>query len=418
MRRRSLRLRLARNFAGFGALLSLALLVVLYFSVHDLGQHLMYETLLAEMQDYQSRLAHDPNAMLPSTLTLSGYVVGGRLNSAAPPPLARLPPGRQALELNGTPYLALVGDYAGQRLVFLYNRSLQQEREHHFLYSLLAGMAIMTVLSAIGGYWLASRVVAPVTDLATRVAAMEPPGSSAPPPAASHDEIDELAHTLDRCFTRIRECAERERSFTADVSHELRTPLAIIRGAVEVLEGDANLNSGQRQRLARIERASHDMADLTNALLHLARGENQSSAEPPPCSIAEVARESVEKHQTLYRDAPIDITLALDEDIQLPVDKTLASVVVDNLIDNAIRHSHSGRIDVRLADRFLAVSDCGKGIAQAELDRVFLRHYRGSASNGAGIGLSLVKRICDLSGWRIEIDSQPGQGTTARLLFA
>lgn len=417
MRRRSLRLKVTRNFASFGAVLGLALSVGLYFYVHDMSQHLMYETLLAEMQDYQSRLAYDPNARLPSTLTLSGHIVGGKLNSAAPLPLVRLPPGRQALELNGTPYLALVGDYAGQRLVFLYNRSLQQEREHHFLYFLLAGMAIMTVLSAIAGYWLVSRVVAPVTELATRVAAMEPPGPSAPP-AASKDEIDELAHTFDRCFTRIRECAERERSFTADVSHELRTPLAIIRGAVEVLESDANLNNDQRQRLARIERASHDMTDLTNALLHLARGESQNNAEPPHCSIAEVTRESVEKHQILYRDAAIDITLALDEDIQQPVERTLASVVVDNLIDNAIRHSHSGRIDVRLADRCLAVSDCGKGIAQAELDRIFLRHYRGSASNGAGIGLSLVKRICDLSGWRIEIDSQPGRGTTARLLFA
>jgi hypothetical protein len=69
MRRRSLRIRVALNFAWFGALVSLMLSVGIYFAVHDLGQRLMYETLRAEMQDYQIRLARNPTAMLPATLT-------------------------------------------------------------------------------------------------------------------------------------------------------------------------------------------------------------------------------------------------------------------------------------------------------------------------------------------------------------
>jgi hypothetical protein len=75
MRRRSLRIRVALNFAWFGALVSLMLSVGIYFAVHDLGQRLMYETLRAEMQDYQIRLARNPTAMLPATLTLSGYAL-------------------------------------------------------------------------------------------------------------------------------------------------------------------------------------------------------------------------------------------------------------------------------------------------------------------------------------------------------
>ncbi|NTV94637.1 MAG: HAMP domain-containing histidine kinase [Thiobacillus sp.] len=420
MRRRSLRLRVAVDFAWFGALVSLVLSAGIYLSVHDLGQRLMVETLQAETQDYLARLEHNPQAMLPATLTLSGYAVDAiDPEHAAPPALAGLAPGNHAVEMNGISFLARVVDHQGRRYVFLFNETLQLERERHFLYYLLAGMAIMTGLSALGGLWLARRVIAPVTDLAARVAALEPSGPCQPaPPDPDHDEIDELSHTFDRCLGRIRACAERERAFTADVSHELRTPLAIIRGAVEVLEGDAALNSGQRQRIARIERASHDMADLTNALLHLAREDNGPAGGPEPCSIAQVVRDSVDKHLALVEGGRIEIDLALDHDLRLPVERTLASVVVDNLIDNAIRHAETGHVRVSLADRRLTVSDTGKGIAESELDRVFRRHYRGIDSDGAGIGLSLVKRICELHGWRIEIDSRTGAGTTVALHFS
>lgn len=419
MRRRSLRLRVALNFAWFGALVSLLLSIGIYFSVHDLGQRLMYETLHAEMQDYLLRRDMNPKAMLPATLTLGGYALDApRPEAAAPAALIGLAPGKHAVELNGTAYLVLVGDHDGHRYAFLFNETLHQQREHHFFYYLLVGVMIMTALSGMGGLWLARRVVAPVTDLAERVASLDPT-ISAPPalPTPSRDEIDDLANAFNRYQTRIRECVERERAFTADVSHELRTPLAIIRGAVEILEDDAELNSGQRQRIARIERASHDMTDLTTALLHLARAGSRPDSEPDHCSIAEVVRESVDKHRALCEAQPVEIELELDRDFTLPVEKILASVVVDNLIDNAIRHAGSSQVRVRLEEHRLVVSDTGKGIAEDDIDRVFHRHYKGSASHGAGIGLSLVKRICELRGWRIAIDSKAGSGTTAVLFF-
>ncbi|NWG87264.1 MAG: HAMP domain-containing histidine kinase [Hydrogenophilaceae bacterium] len=420
MRRRSLRIRVAINFAWFGAAISTILSAGIYLAVHDQGQRLMDETLHAETQDYLFRLTHNPEAMLPATLTLSGYAVGAADPAhAAPPALADLTPGNHAVELNGTPYLAQVVDSKGRRYIFLFNQTLQLERERHFLYYLLAGMAIMTGLSALGGLLLARRVVAPVTDLAARVAAMEPHDPSLPAgPDPNRDEVDELAHTFDRCLTRIRDCVEREHAFTADVSHELRTPLAIIRGAVEVLEGDAGLSSGQRQRIARIERASHEMADLTGILLQLAREDGRPANEPKPCSIAQVVRESVDKRLSLAEGSQVEIRLELGHDVMLPVERTLAAVVVDNLLDNAIRHAESGLIVIRLEPDRLVVSDSGKGIPPDELEQVFQRYHRGVASNGAGIGLSLVKRICDLRGWRIEIASEAGSGTTVALIFA
>ena len=419
MRRHSFRFRVAFNFAWFGALVSLLLSVGVYFFAHDSGQRLMDETLWAEMQDYLARLEHNPHALLPATLTLSGHVLDASRNGATvPPSLRQLAPGRHDIDIGGQPHRVLVAERNAKRYIFLFNEALQHQRELHFLYYLGAGAVTMTLLSALGGFWLARRVVAPVTELAAKVSAAEP--ASMPPvsPADSNlDEVGELALTFERYVTRIHNCMERERAFTANVSHELRTPLAIIRGAVEVLGDDTDLNSKQRQRIARIERASHDMTDLTSALLHLAREESDQLTKNVDCNMAEIVRESVEKNRTLAQDRPLEISLDVPEDVRLPVARILAVVLVDNLVGNAFHHTDSGRVHVQLKPDRLVISDTGTGITEADLGHIFQRHYRGAASTGAGIGLSLVKRICDLHDWEIHIESTPGRGTTVSLIF-
>ncbi len=299
-------------------------------------------------------------------------------------------------------------------IYFAVGESARLARDEYFLYGLGAAVLLLTWLIARSGIWLARRAVAPVVDLAARIAASEP-GQSAK--ALSLDDIGELAQVLERYLERIRGCAERERAFASDVSHELRTPLAVIRGAVEVLEDDAGLNESQRNRLARIDRASFDMTELTSALLRMSREENGLTPPPDNCSFASVVRESVEKYRSLDGAIAIDIDLNIVDAPLLPVEKGLATVVVDNLIGNAILHAQSSQVHVCLERSRLVISDSGKGIAKADMERIFQRHYRGPDSQGSGIGLSLVKRICDLHGWEIVIDSTPGLGTAAQLFF-
>ncbi|MDD5389841.1 MAG: HAMP domain-containing sensor histidine kinase [Gallionellaceae bacterium] len=421
MRRRSFRFRVALHFAGFGALLSLLLCVGVYVFAHDLGQRLMDETLQAEMQDYLARLERNPKAPLPFTLTLGGYVLdGGDGDAAVPPVLHTLASGKHDIIMDGLLYRAMASERHGKRYVFLFNESLQQQREQTFVLFLAVGALVMTLLAALGGFWLARRVVAPVTALAARVGAASPLGEVASESAdSSLDEVEELALVFDRTLAGIQSCMARERDFTSNVSHELRTPLAIIRGAVEVLEEDAALNPGQRQRLARIERASRDMADLTGALLHLARKESTLTGENESCDVADVVRESIEKYRALNRDRPLDITMDIPQNFSLSVARILAVVVVDNLVSNAFQHagSSAARIDMRLEPDRLVIRDTGSGIAASDLREVFQRHYRGTNSTGSGIGLSLVKRVCDLNGWETRIESASGQGTTVSLLF-
>lgn len=415
----SLRFRVAFAFAWFGALVSLLLAIGLYFSADDLGKRLMDETLRAEMEDYLARRARNPHSLPPNTLMLRGYVIEpGERQTDLPPELVQLPLGQYELQVDNTPYRVAVTERAGARYIMLFNQAPQMQREGRFVFYLGGGILIMTLLSAAGGYWLAGRVVAPVSRLAREMRDATPEGQS--PALSGHfseDELGEMARAFDSYIERLRAFIDRERAFTADVSHELRTPLAVIQGATEVLEGDNALDERQKRRIHRIERASRDMTELTGALLLLAREETAGAQPDEQCPVKEVLLDCVEKHRHLIegRDAALELDIAAQP--LLPAERTLLSIVISNLIRNAFSYTETGKVAIRLLSDRLVVSDTGIGIKADELARVFQRYYKGSASKGSGIGLSLVKRICDRYGWEVLIESREHEGTTAQLIF-
>jgi signal transduction histidine kinase len=419
-RRRSLRLRVAMAFAGLGAALSLLLSLGIWFATLDVSQRLMDQTLTAELEDYMARRARNPNSLPPAAASLRGYSMAlGSAGADLPPALRTLPVGQHEIELDGIPYRAAVAEKDGSRYVILFDEVRQKRRQQRFLAYLIGGATLMTLLAAIGGLWLAGRVIAPVTELARAVAGADP---ESPPrlariaaAAAPGDEIDELAQAFDRYLVRLAAFVERERSFAADASHELRTPLAVIRGAAEVLAEDPGLDAAQHERVARIERAAEEMAQLIAALLLLAREEGTPQDES--CDATRIATACIERYRTLAASRGTTLKLAAPSTVELRVPPALFAIVIANLVHNAVAHTRDGEIAVALDPASLTVRDSGSGIGDEALARVFERHYRGPDSAGAGIGLFLVKRVCERLGWRVRLQSDLEKGTTVRLDF-
>lgn len=419
-RRRSLRLRVAIAFAGLGAALSLLFSLGIWFAAHDVSRRLMDQTLKAELEDYMARRERNPNSLPPSTASLRGYLVApGGAATDLPPQLRTLSVGQHEIELDGIPWRAAVAERNGSRYVILFDELRQKRREQRFLGYLVGAAILVTLLATLGGMWLAGRVIAPVTELARAVADAEPESpprlpsiATAPSPG---DEIDELARAFDRYLTRLAAFIERERSFAANASHELRTPLAVIRGAAEVLAEDSTLGQAQRERVARIERAGEEMAELIAALLLLAREETAVAEES--CSASRIATDCVERYRPLAGSRGTRLQLDAAPGIELKVPQALFAIVVANLVHNAVAHTRNGRISVSLDARTLTVQDSGSGIDAEALAHVFERHYRGPESDGAGIGLFLVKHICDRLGWQISLHSDASAGTTVELRF-
>jgi signal transduction histidine kinase len=419
-RRPSLRLRVALAFAGMGAALSLLLTMGIWFAAHDVSQRLMDQTLKAELEDYMARRARNPNSLPPATASLRGYLakIGGD-GEDLPPAVRTLPPGQHEIELDGIPYRVAVAEADGNRYVILFDEVRQKRREQRFLGYLVAGALLMTLLAAVGGLWLAGRVIAPVTELARAVggaAADRPPrlartGGSTEP----GDEIDDLAHTFDRYVQRLADFVERERAFSADASHELRTPLAVIRGAAEVLAEDPGLSPAQRERVARIERATDEMGELIAALLLLAREDRTPDGET--CDARHIALNCIERYRPFAASRGTVLSFVAPPVVDLKAPPALFAITLANLVHNALAHTRNGEVSVQLDPSSLTVRDSGSGIRDEALARVFERHYRGPESAGAGIGLSLVKRICDRLGWQIELRNEATNGTRASLRF-
>jgi signal transduction histidine kinase len=415
----SLRFRVALVFAVFGALLSILLSVDLYVTAQQLGHRLMDEALRAQLEDSVERHATDSIFIPPNTVSIKGFFHSPSGPSHFDPPaeISKLPPGSHNVTVGETDYRVLIADRNGARYFMLFDTEKQHQHEAQFYYFLIYFAVFMTLTSAGGGFWLAARIITPVTRLARQVGQAEP-GDTAllVDKLARKDEVGELARAFERYSRRMQEFVARENYFTADVSHELRTPLAIVQGTVEVLEHDKMLSDKQRERVERIKRAAQDMIDLSSALLLLGR-EYRPAADVPPCYVSDVVDDCVDKHGHLIKNRPIRLELELIDEPYLFVERPLLEVVIGNLLRNAFFNTQAGVVTLRLEAQRLVIKDTGFGMSEEVLARIFERHFKGATSTGAGVGMSLVKRICDRYGWQIAIESQPGKGTTVAVAF-
>ncbi len=418
LRNISLRFRVATFFAGFGALLSVLLSGAIYVTALELGHRLMDETLRAELEDSVARHSRNPSFVPPNTVSIKGYVLSDiETGQNIPDSIKSLPIGIHSVLVKEIDYRVLVADRNGSRYFMLFDTDKQHKREAKFFRFLSVFAFLMTIVSAGGGFWLAISIISPVTRLARQVTQAEPDDVNLSLTRLTrNDEVGELARAFDRYLRRLREFTQRESYFTADVSHELRTPLAIILGTVEVLEQDPTLSIKQKERMFRIKRAVQDMIEMTNALLLMSR-EHIPSADEQSCRIGEVLRSSIEKHLHLIGDRAIRMDIELAAEPNLQVERALLEVVIGNLIRNALFNTNTGSVLLRLEADRLIVRDSGIGMRPVELEHALDRFYKGPSSAGAGVGLSLVKRICDRYGWQISLVSQEGHGTTAEIIF-
>ena len=414
----SFRFRLALIFAAFGAVVSFLLSLGLSFTAHNLGERLIDETLRAEIEDYISRRSRNPNSLPPATISIRGFVfLPGQSKADIPEILHDLVPGKYQLTINNISYRVAVVDKGKEHFVMMFNEMRQRQREKTFLIYLVAGALIMTLISAWTGWWLAGRVVAPINELGRRVSEATPEGKTLSiAKGFANDELGRLAIVFEGYLKRMRAFIDRERTFTSDVSHELRTPLAIVSGVVELMEEDTQLLDKQKERVSRIRRATQNMIAMTSALLLMAR---EATADEPviqKCEVCDILNHVIDMHRHLLSERT---TIILDCQCHphIEAERTLLEIVVANLVRNAFTYTPTGSVTITVEEHFLTVTDTGSGIHSEEIGKVFQRHFKGSGSTGSGIGLSLVKRICDRYGWETIIESTEGKGTSAQLIY-
>lgn len=289
--------------------------------------------------------------------------------------------------------------------------------QEQFNRAIYGSVVVFTLLSLLVGWWAASRVMSPVTELANRL--KRSGRSSEPVELAAHfpnDEVGQLAGALDDYAARLTEVVQRDREFNADVSHELRTPLAVIRGATELLLSRPGLDDRMEARLRRIQRAEQQCTDLISALLLLSRNERGHGVS----DVGKVAEQLLEMHRAQLGGKPLELRMEGEGGLVVDAPEAAVAVALGNLIGNAVKYTHEGDVIVRMHPDAVEVIDSGPGLTAEEAARLFERGYRGTHaehSQGAGIGLSIVRRLCALYEWDVRVVPGQVQGVIATLRF-
>jgi signal transduction histidine kinase len=300
-------------------------------------------------------------------------------------------------------------------LAYEMTQSIRGERQ--FNNALVGMVVVFTLLSLLVGWWAASRVMSPVSELAERLRLSG--RSSEPEALADHfpdDEVGQLASALDDYAARLTEVVQRDREFNADVSHELRTPLAVIKGAVELLLSRPDLDDKSRTRLQRIQRAERQCTDLISALLLLSRNERGHGS----ADVGRVAEQLLQMHRAQLGGKALELRMEGEHGLVVDAPEAAVAVALGNLIGNAVKYTPQGEVVVRLSPSAVQVVDSGPGLSSEEAARVFERGFRGTHaahSQGGGIGLSIVRRLCDLYGWNVRVVPGDDRGVVATLTF-
>ena len=156
------------------------------------------------------------------------------------------------------------------------------------------------------------------------------------------------------------------------------------------------------------------MSEVTHALLELAR-EQQQDKLTASCEVEKLLHEVVDTHRHLLETNNVTVDITVHSTPVLSVECALLRIVVGNLIRNAFSYTTEGCVRITLDSYSISVSDTGVGIPTQQLEEVFKPFY--STQGGEGIGLSLVRRICQHYGWEIKVSSRVGKGTRFRLNF-
>ena len=302
--------------------------------------------------------------------------------------------------------------------MFFHGREFFEENTWlHPLQILMISLALLLIPGIIIGYLTSRMLFAPVVSLMERIRGLNPENIPARfSPKHADNEIGMLTRSIEAAMNRINAFIQREKQFTRDASHELRTPLTIVKGAVEIMEQQPELETNPllSKPLKRISNSVRDMETTIETFLWLAREEYGSEEI---ARVKPAVQKAIKNNRYLIENKDIELQVNVIHDKVVTVKEELLYIAVVNLIRNAFQFTSRGAITITIDKTHISVRDTGLGIETNQLDSVTLSHIKGEESQGFGLGLSIVSRLCKRFGWELEIESQVGQGTCVRILW-
>lgn len=416
---RSLRYRVAVALATFSIFTVGTLCIILYFASDNIEEDHVEQVIEMEMDHLVLRYQKHSDFISQVGSHLKTYVIHDIDDELQIPAYLRgLNAGYHRIYYGTEDFHVLVRVIDEVKFLVAYRIALHQQRLSKLRLLILLSWIVVVAIAFVVGYLLAKMLVKQVTDLAEQVNLLAPGnvqvGLLTQP--GMDEEVAQLARALDDYQNRIKRMLQREQEFTANISHELRTPITTILTSCELLVAAADIPIKSYHRIKMIEAAATRMGEQIQALLFLAR--EQALGVIETVAVAECVYDAADPLMAEIFRKKLTFEVLIAPDVVLMVNRQALHTVLMNLTRNAVQYTQRGYIRVGFNNQRLSISDSGIGIEPAYLPLLYERFFRGSTQGqGLGIGLAIVKRICDHYGWLIEVNSTPGQGTTFHIVF-
>jgi len=289
-------------------------------------------------------------------------------------------------------------------------------------------LPVAVVLSLSIGYFIAGRVLAPISAITRKAEEIGAENlSERLPVGEDQDEFNRLAVVFNQTFGRIEESFIRLKRFTADASHELRTPLAAIRSIGETALHTPEDTPGCREAVGSILEEADRLRQMVNSLLLLSRGDaGEVKLHRETSDLAVITGEVIELLKVLAEEKQQIMEFVSSGNVVATIDQTSVRQAITNLLDNAIKFSPAGsRIQIAVTDNqkggvCISIQDSGEGIPEEHLPLVFDRFYRvdkgrSREHGGAGLGLAIAQWAVAINRGRIDVISQRGKGSCFKI---
>ena len=333
--------------------------------------------------------------------------------------------GFASVEHDGQPWRSLILESAdgAKRIQVAQSITKRNKEALEIATKTVQPLGVIFPLLLLAIYFSVRRGLKPLDDLTGEVLSRSPENLSPLAGRRAPREAQPLVAAINRLLFRLNGSLENERRFTADAAHELRTPLAAARVQTQVamLSTDADKRDhALAQTLAGLDRATR----LVEQMLRLARLDPLAALpDPTAVDLSQLTRDVAAGVLDTTKKCAIEVDIP-DEMFIIEGVADLLQVALRNLVDNAVRYSPEGsRITVSLlrehAQPVLSVADNGPGVSATELPRLVERFYRSpeAIAEGSGLGLTIVHRIAELHGARLELANRARGGLEARLCW-
>ena len=234
-------------------------------------------------------------------------------------------------------------------------------------------------------------------------------------------EYNEIIEYINKMAQELSGVETLRTDFVSNVSHEMKTPLAVIRNYSALLSADTISDQERKEYADAIDQATRRLSSLVENILKLNKLENQQIyPQKRTYDLSEQICQCLLEFESIWEEKNIDIDTSIDDCVTVTADPELLSIVWKNLISNAMKFTENGgtvsvSVQQSSGSVLVSVSDTGCGMDSDTGRHIFEKFYQGDtshASKGNGLGLALVKRIVDITGADITVESQLGKGST------